>query len=372
MPSRVSAATPATTPTVRKGPRSARHPSYATPANAAGATPNKATAEDPYNGRAVSPPSASACWSNAAPSATLTSPTPPRATTRSMSVHRDIARPRAAETSQGSVSHTTGRTDEGSIDTANPIVVGAHPGRWHTTSGGRYARSERRAVRILSPRHLPPAAQVEATIELVLASEDDRRLMLTVREADGLCREREFDTASGRFLSRSEREAELPPDAPWPLEDAPGYQAYASHGLHEGTDVRMVAVDITDPNGARVSSLRVAANAPGPSPVDRAIAAALTRHRDGQAAADRTGPERIAALTRTIHGWRRARGESGLPEDDIYTPELLAALRATEPDLDRLLPEVLTGVARLGGLDPEQVSTAFRVGTGWDARVRRA
>ena len=63
-------------------------------------------------------------------------------------------------------------------------------------------------------------------------------------------------------------------------------------------------------------------------------------------------------------GLRRANGESGYEEDDVYSLDLIRDMERTDPHVRALLPEILTLVGGLEQTAPEEAIAAFTARTG--------
>ena len=77
-----------------------------------------------------------------------------------------------------------------------------------------------------------------------------------------------------------------------------------------------------------------------------------------------TRAEKISHWAIVIHRYRRAHGESGRDEDEIYTPELVRDLEVHEPELRDLLPEILAQVGFLEQTPAKEAIAAFVARTG--------
>jgi hypothetical protein len=180
---------------------------------------------------------------------------------------------------------------------------------------------------------------------------------------DGRSEEIEYDAASGRCLTLEERRRELPP----PRRAAvPGAQVdiVTTYFIDDPTSSLMVCFEAVDATGTslvrEVAPVHVAVTWDG----EQMVRQALQRKRFPADYAEWPRERRIAHWARVLHRLRRAHGESGRDEDEIYTLDLVRDLERTEPRIRDLLPEILALVGGLEQTRAEEAIAAFSSRTG--------
>jgi hypothetical protein len=169
--------------------------------------------------------------------------------------------------------------------------------------------------------------------------------------------ERVYDVALGRCLTDDERRAELPAPQRTALAD---FVMLTSYAIDADTSEERVTFATDD------GSVTVVRNVFVPLVWDGA-----QEIRDEQRY--QQFPAQYARLSRedkivhwagVIHRWRRAHGESGRDEDEIYTPELVRDLERHEPHLRGMLAEILPLVGALEQTPADEAIAAFTARTG--------
>ena len=97
---------------------------------------------------------------------------------------------------------------------------------------------------------------------------------------------------------------------------------------------------------------------------DAVLQQALQRRRFPVDYATWSRQQRVGHWAMVLHRWRRAHGESGRNEDEIYTPELVRDLERTEPELRDMLVDILTEVGWLEQTPASEAIAAFTSRTG--------
>lgn len=192
---------------------------------------------------------------------------------------------------------------------------------------------------------------------------DHDRYVVQYVQPDGQRRELEYDMALGRCLTVDERRAELPPESREPLPDE-GLTVVTRHLLVDEHAERRVQFDAIDDRGATVVSLSRAVHVPLAWDGRQLIEEALHRQRFPVDYAAWPRPQRVAYWAATLHRFRRASGESGHQEDEIYTPALVSDMEKTDPQVRQLLPDILAHVAALEQDSADRAIAAFAAGTG--------
>jgi hypothetical protein len=169
--------------------------------------------------------------------------------------------------------------------------------------------------------------------------------------------ERVYDVALGRCLTDDERRAELPSPQRTALAD---FVMVTSYAIDPDTSEERVTFATDD---GRVSVVR---NVFVPLVWDGAqlLRDALRQQQFPAHYARLSREEKITHWAGVIHRWRRAHGESGRDEDEIYTPQLVRDLERHEPHLRGMLAEILTLVGALEQTPAAQAIAAFAARTG--------
>ena len=68
---------------------------------------------------------------------------------------------------------------------------------------------------------------------------------------------------------------------------------------------------------------------------------------------------KVAYWADALHRLRRANGELGRDEDEIFTPALLQDMERTDPHVRALLPRILQRLAARGQIDFSQLEAHF-------------
>ncbi len=193
--------------------------------------------------------------------------------------------------------------------------------------------------------------------------DDQDRYVVQYVQPDGQRRELEYDRALGRCLTVDERRAELPPETREPLPDE-GLTVVTRHLLVDELAERRVQFDAVDDGGATLVSLSKAVHVPLVWDGRQLIREALHRQRFPVDYAAWPRPQRVAYWATMLHRFRRASGESGHQEDEIYTPALIRDMEKTDPQVRQLLPDILAHLAALEHDSADQTIAAFTARTG--------
>lgn len=70
--------------------------------------------------------------------------------------------------------------------------------------------------------------------------------------------------------------------------------------------------------------------------------------------------ERVSHWVLWLHRGRRWAGEDGHDEDAAFTPDAWRHMRAVDPDIERLLPEIIDELAQMWTTDPVRMLAEFR------------
>lgn len=180
---------------------------------------------------------------------------------------------------------------------------------------------------------------------------------------DGRREEIEYDAALGRCLTVDERRRELPAPS---RRDLPGEHAVLVTSLFiddetSGLSFRFEALDAT---GAPLAEVVKPAHVRLRWDGEDLVRQALRRQRFPAEYTTWPREQRIAHWAALLHRFRRAHGESGRDEDEIYTLDLVRDLERTDPGVRALLPGILAAVGRLEQTPPREACAAFSARTG--------
>ncbi len=181
--------------------------------------------------------------------------------------------------------------------------------------------------------------------------------------ADGEREELEFDVALGRVLTPDERRRELPEGGQETIAEE-GVTVVSRYSLDARTSELRVELEVIDGADATVLKIRRAVYAPIPWERTAAIREALQERRFPAVYAAWPREQRAAHWAFRLHRLRRAHGEDGREEDEVYSLELVRDLERTDPQVRALLPEILALIADLEQTAPEEVARRFTARTG--------
>lgn len=188
---------------------------------------------------------------------------------------------------------------------------------------------------------------------------DKDRYIVEQELAGGQRQELEYDVGRGRLLTLDERRAELPSPTHTQLADD-NLAMTTSYSIDDVIQDKRVTFSTDDGN----ISVSRAVHVPLVWDGAQLIRAALRQHREPARYAAMTHDEKIAHWTGVLHRYRRARGESGRDEDDVFTAQLVTDLERSEPKLRALLREILTELARMEQTAPADMIARFTRRTG--------
>lgn len=180
---------------------------------------------------------------------------------------------------------------------------------------------------------------------------------------DGRREELEYDEALGRCLTLEERTAELPPGRTTARPDE-NVTVSSTYFIDPATSQLRLLLEVIDDTGGKLVSTTRLVHVPTPWNEDEQVNQALARRNFPAVYAAWPRDEQIAHWAGVLHRYRRARGESGRDEDEIYTPELVRDLERVDPRLRDLLPEILAVVGQLEQTPAAQAIAAFETRTG--------
>lgn len=176
--------------------------------------------------------------------------------------------------------------------------------------------------------------------------------------------ELEFDSNQGRYLSASER-LQLRASEPSHFRMPSGQTVRVSYRLHPERNTLLAHYDVFASDHAQpVVEVEQEVYAAIQSDRIAFITKELQRARF-PAEYLRWGEDAKAAYwADALHRLRRANGESGRDEDEVFTPALLADMKRIDPQVSGLLPRILRRLAALAQVDPGQLEACFmqRVG----------
>lgn len=181
--------------------------------------------------------------------------------------------------------------------------------------------------------------------------------------ADGRKEELEFDLGLGRTLTPDERARELPGAGRETLADE-DVTVVSRYFIDEPTSELRVQFDVLDSAGAKILSITKAVYDPTPWDRVQVIREALRRLRFPSEYARWPRQQKVAHWAVKLHRLRRAHGESGEEEDEIYSPGLIRDMERTDPQVRGLLREILTLVGEMEQTPPDVAIAAFTARTG--------
>jgi len=174
-------------------------------------------------------------------------------------------------------------------------------------------------------------------------------------------RELEFSMTEARFLTRAERERALPPEREFPLPDQQ-YRVVQAACLLPDSDIRYERYVVYD---AQREHIITEAGQNFFAPVYQDPEAVVVDALRGATFTERyrrefSPSERVSHWSLWLHRGRRAAGEDGHDEDTAFTPSAWRYMRAVDPDIEDLLPEIIDELAKLWTTDPVQMLAEFR------------
>lgn len=176
--------------------------------------------------------------------------------------------------------------------------------------------------------------------------------------------ELEFDAKQGRYLSATER-LQLRASEPSHFRMPSGQTVRLSYRVHPERNTLLAHYDVFASDHAQ-SVVEIEQEVYGPMQSDRiAFITKELQHARFPAEYARWGEQaKVAYWADTLHRLRRANGESGRDEDEVFTPALLQDMERTDTHVRGLLPRILRRLAALDQVDPRQLEARFmqRVG----------
>jgi hypothetical protein len=179
----------------------------------------------------------------------------------------------------------------------------------------------------------------------------------------GQRQELEYDVALGRCLTLAERIAQLPPARRTVLTDE-NVTVSSTYFIDPATSQLRLSLEMIDESGQKLLSTVRLVYVKLAWDEDALVQQALQRRRFPAEYATWSREQRIGHWAMVLHRYRRAHGESGRDEDEVYTLELIRDLERTEPKLRDMLADILTKVGRLEQTPPDQAIAAFTSRTG--------
>jgi hypothetical protein len=176
--------------------------------------------------------------------------------------------------------------------------------------------------------------------------------------------ELEFDPRVNRFLSPDER-LRLRESERRQLRLPSGYTVQVSYRIEPQRSCLLAHYDVrSGADGEKTLEIEQEMYAPTPSDPIAAITHALDHAQSPLEYARWHEDRKIEYWAMTLHRLRRAKGELGRDEDEVFTAALLHDMERTDPNVRSLLPGILLQLARLDQVDPTLMETTFmqRVG----------
>jgi hypothetical protein len=181
--------------------------------------------------------------------------------------------------------------------------------------------------------------------------------------SDGQGEELELDTTLGRCLTRDERTKELPA-ATTQTVDPEKMTLQTTYALDPRTAELRVRFAASDAAGVEVVAVERRAHVPMPWDGAQLVRQALKRQGFPAEYAGWSRDQKVRYWAIQLHRWRRAQGESGKDEDEIYNAGLVRDMQMTDPSVVALLPDVLTQVAQMEQSSPTEAIATFSAKTG--------
>ena len=179
---------------------------------------------------------------------------------------------------------------------------------------------------------------------------------------DGGMEEIEYDAAIGRLLTLEERRRSLREERTTLPEQR--VTVLSRQFLDEETAELKVILDVRDADGAQLVALTKQVYDPTPWDLSAVVNEELNRQRFPDEYAAWPRGEKVAHWAMAIHRFRRAHGESGWDENEIFTRELVRDLERVDPRVRELLTEILALVGHLEQTAPAEMIAAFTSRTG--------
>ena len=198
------------------------------------------------------------------------------------------------------------------------------------------------------------AAIDRGTIQVAYFVPETERYVVAIALPARARREIEWDVGLGRLLTIAERRAELPPPERSVLAES-GYAIVTSYAIDAETEEKRVTFATEDGHATVECNVHV----PIAWNAERLISSAIHEKNAPARYAALTRDEKIAHWVGVIHRYRRAHGERGRDEDEIWTPELVRDLERHEPALRSMLRPIVIEVGRLEQTGAEAAIAAF-------------
>jgi len=184
----------------------------------------------------------------------------------------------------------------------------------------------------------------------------------------GRSSEREFDEGLGRFLTVEERRQRLPPGDRFVFAGDEPVTVTVTHHIDADTGELRAHFAIVDDAGRPVAELTRDVFRPTPWRPEEVVAEVMRAHQFPQRYASWPRDEKVRYWAAKLHRLRRARGESGRDEDDLYSPELVGDMEQLDPQVRDLLADVIARVGELEQTDPGAAIDAFEQRSGISIR----
>jgi hypothetical protein len=194
--------------------------------------------------------------------------------------------------------------------------------------------------------------------------EKNRYVIYHVNQTTKDGEEVEFDVGADRFLTLEERHRELPTSNTKVYTDGE-VVAHATYHIRPQSNELWVHFTIySESEGKKITEADQQVYSPIKWDDNSVISSAVEKANFPKQYASWDEDRKVGYWASMIHRYRRWNGETGLDEDEIFTPDLLQNMEKTDPNVRFLLPRILALAARLEQTEPEVLTRSFsnRVG----------
>jgi hypothetical protein len=220
----------------------------------------------------------------------------------------------------------------------------------------------------LELQQLPPAVQAAIGPDRFLYALRAPGGYVIREVVGGRSHELEFDESLGRFLTVDERRGRMPPDERFEVAGDERFAVTQTHHIDADTEELRARFAISDDAGRPVADVTRAAFDITSWRREEVVAEAIRRQGFPQRYASWSRDEKVRYWAAQLHRFRRARGEDGRDEDDLYTVDLVRDMEKLDPRVRDLLGDIIELVGRLEQTDSGQAIDAFERHSGISIR----
>lgn len=178
--------------------------------------------------------------------------------------------------------------------------------------------------------------------------------------------ELEFDVQTDRFLPVGERLSDLP-DPTVPVYIDRDLIVCGNYHIRPPSNELWVHFDIHSAGeGQKIAEVDQQVYSPIEWEIGSIVAAAVEKAEFPKQYATWDEDRKVGYWAFMIHRYRRWNGETGVDEDEIFTPSLLQNIEKTDSHVRFLLPKILSLVAQLEQTGPEVMIRSFAERAGID------